>query len=101
MLISLFSSCHSPDVDSSEPVSKIYDLVANITHESAAGTARDESIWKAHVHNHAPAGTNANDERWFRIQDLIVEEINKQTVFLGDAYIQVSLPAYDRLRPQP
>lgn len=88
-ILTSFFSVVRADVDSSEPASNVYDLVANITHEATAGTAREDSIWKAHVHNHAPPGTNANDERWFRIQDLIVEEINKQTVFLGDTYIQV------------
>lgn len=77
------------DVESGEPVSKVYDLVANITHEAAAGTAKDESIWRTDVHTQAPPGSNPNDEQWFRTQDLIVEEINKQTVFLGNTYIQV------------
>jgi U4/U6.U5 tri-snRNP-associated protein 2 len=66
----------------------MYDLVANITHESTAGTAHEDTIWKAHVHTKNPPGST-QDEDWYQIQDLIVEEINKQLVFLGESYIQV------------
>lgn len=79
--------CSSTDVNDTSPKhSTLYDLVANITHESAAGTAREDTTWKVHVHTKAE---NGQDERWYQIQDLIVEEINKQVVFLGDTYIQV------------
>lgn len=29
------------------------------------------------------------EEKWFQIQDLIVEDINRQMIFLGETYIQV------------
>ncbi|KAL9933924.1 hypothetical protein V8E36_007006 [Tilletia maclaganii] len=31
----------------------------------------------------------AEDERWFQIQDLIVEDVNRQMLFLGESYIQI------------
>lgn len=67
----------------------MYNLVANITHESTAGTAHEDTKWKVHVHTRQPPGSNV-EEDWYQIQDLIVEEINKQMVFLGESYIQVS-----------
>ena len=69
----------------------LYDLVANITHESTAGTAHEDTKWKVHVHTRHPADSNA-EEDFYQIQDLIVEEINRQMVFLGESYIQVCIP---------
>jgi hypothetical protein len=66
----------------------VYDLVANVTHSSAAGTARENTVWKAHVHTRSPSG-NVEEERWFEIMDLVIQEINRQMVFLGESYIQV------------
>lgn len=66
----------------------VYDLVANVTHESTAGTAHENTTWRAHVHTRAPPDSNAEEE-WYQIQDLLVEEINKQLVFLGESYLQV------------
>ena len=76
------------DLDDPSPaVSTLYNLVANITHESMAGTAHEETVWKTHVHTRpAKAG---DEERWFQIQDLIVDEIQSQMVFLGETYLQV------------
>lgn len=68
----------------------LYDLVANVTHESTAGTAHEDTTWKSHVHTRAVPKSGQEDD-WYQIQDLIVEEINKQMVFLGESYIQVSL----------
>lgn len=68
----------------------MYDLVANVTHESSAGTAHEDTTWRTHVHTRAPPGQNPDEETWYQIQDLIVEEINKQMVFLGESYIQVT-----------
>jgi len=83
--------------DTSPKHSTLYDLVANITHSSAAGTAREDTIWKVHVHTTA---ANPQEERWYQIQDLIVEEINKQVVFLGDTYIQVNLRLHNSFTPE-
>ncbi|PWN47726.1 cysteine proteinase [Violaceomyces palustris] len=85
-------------VDPSEaPLSTIYDLVANITHEATAGTVRENSVWRSQVrtridgrpigHQQEPA--EKPEEKWFQIQDLIVEDINRQMIFLGETYIQV------------
>lgn len=67
----------------------VYDLIANVTHESATGTTRDKDsiIWKVHVRAGAGGGDN---EKWFQIQDLIVEEIRKEMIFLGETVLQVS-----------
>ncbi|KAM5531354.1 hypothetical protein V8D89_014999 [Ganoderma adspersum] len=75
------------DVPASHP-STVYDLIANVTHESAAGTTRDKesTVWKVHLR----AGTGGGDnERWFQIQDLIVEEIRKEMIFLGETILQI------------
>ncbi|CAL1694265.1 unnamed protein product [Somion occarium] len=66
----------------------VYDLIANVTHESATGTTRDKDsiIWKVHVRAGAGGGDN---EKWFQIQDLIVEEIRKEMIFLGETVLQI------------
>lgn len=78
------------DLDApSSDISTAYDLIANVTHESAAGTTRDKesTVWKVHLR----AGTGGGDnEKWFQIQDLIVEEIRKEMIFLGETVLQVS-----------
>ncbi|TFK56513.1 cysteine proteinase [Heliocybe sulcata] len=66
----------------------VYDLIANVTHESVAGTTRDKenTVWKVHLR----AGSGGGDkEKWFQIQDLIVEEIRKEMIFLGETVLQV------------
>ena len=69
-------------------ISTLYDLIANVTHESVAGTTRDKenTIWKAHIR---AAGGGGDNEKWFMIQDLIVEETRKEMIFLGETIIQV------------
>jgi len=49
--------------------STVYDLIANVTHESVAGTIRDKenTVWKAHLR---AAGGGDESEKWFMIQDL-------------------------------
>ena len=66
----------------------IYDLIVNVTHESVAGTTRDRenTVWKVHLR----AGNGGGDnEKWYQIQDLIVEEIRKEMIFLGETVLQV------------
>ncbi|EIM92353.1 spindle pole body protein [Stereum hirsutum FP-91666 SS1] len=78
----------SPYVDgSSSSPSTLYDLVANVTHESVAGTARDKenTVWKVQLRAGSGGGDN---EKWFQIQDLIVEEIRKEMIFLGETVLQ-------------
>ncbi|KAI0323088.1 spindle pole body protein [Amylostereum chailletii] len=66
----------------------VYDLVANITHESVAGTARDKenTVWKVQLRAGSGGGDN---EKWYQIQDLIVEEIRKEMIFLGESFLQI------------
>ncbi|KZT72934.1 ubiquitin C-terminal hydrolase Ubp10 [Daedalea quercina L-15889] len=66
----------------------VYDLIANVTHESAAGTTHDKesTVWKVHLRAGAGGGDN---EKWFLIQDLIVEEIRKEMIFLGETVLQI------------
>jgi len=72
----------------SPPGSHVYDLVANIVHESVAGTTRDKeaTVWKVHVRAGSGGG---NNERWFQIQDLIVEEMREEMIFLGETVLQI------------
>jgi len=66
----------------------LYDLIANVTHESVAGTTRDKenTIWKALLR---AAGGGGESEKWFMIQDLIVEETRKEMIFLGETILQI------------
>ncbi|KAF9451371.1 cysteine proteinase [Macrolepiota fuliginosa MF-IS2] len=66
----------------------LYDLIANVTHESVAGTTRDKesTIWKVHLR---AAGGGGDNEKWFMIQDLIVEETRKEMIFLGETVLQI------------
>ncbi|KAJ7651479.1 cysteine proteinase [Mycena polygramma] len=68
--------------------SAVYDLIANVTHESVAGTTRDKenTVWKAHLR---AAGGGGESEKWFMIQDLIVEEARKEMIFLGETVLQI------------
>ncbi|KAH7886179.1 spindle pole body protein [Phlebopus sp. FC_14] len=66
----------------------VYDLIANVTHESVAGTTRDKenTIWKVHLR---VGGGGGEGEKWFQIQDLIVEETRKEMIFLGESVLQI------------
>ncbi|PPQ72468.1 hypothetical protein CVT24_003092 [Panaeolus cyanescens] len=68
--------------------STVYDLIANITHESVAGTTRDKenTAWKAYLR---AAGGGGDNEKWFMVQDLIVEEAQKEMIFLGETILQI------------
>lgn len=70
--------------------STVYDLIANVTHESVAGTTVDKehTVWKTHLR---AAGGGGEGEKWFQIQDLIVEETRKEMIFLGESVLQVGL----------
>ncbi|GAA6056058.1 hypothetical protein JCM3770_007004 [Rhodotorula araucariae] len=84
-------------VDPAAPVSAYYDLTANLTHTSLAGTAHAESQWRTHVHLRAPRdahgelapGIKDEDEKWFEMEDLAVREIEKEMVSLGETYVQI------------
>ncbi|KAB5592447.1 Spindle pole body protein [Ceratobasidium theobromae] len=64
----------------------IYDLIANVTHESAAGTTHDKesTVWKVHLR----AGRGER-EQWLQFQDMIVEETRKEMIFLGETVMQI------------
>ncbi|EJD45765.1 cysteine proteinase [Auricularia subglabra TFB-10046 SS5] len=65
-----------------------YDLLANITHESVAGTTRDKesTVWKVHLR---AGGGGGDGEKWFLIQDLLLEETRKDMIFLGETVLQI------------
>ncbi|KAI5124136.1 hypothetical protein M0805_000947 [Coniferiporia weirii] len=65
-----------------------YDLIVNVIHESVAGTTRDKAntAWKVHLRAGAGSGEN---EKWYQIQDLIVEEVRKEMIFLGESVLQI------------
>ncbi|RCH77469.1 hypothetical protein CU098_002805, partial [Rhizopus stolonifer] len=54
-----------------------YDLLANICHEGES----EKGAYKVHVRHR---GT----EQWYQVQDLIVEEIMPQMIFMSESYIQ-------------
>ncbi|KAI9365448.1 hypothetical protein DFJ73DRAFT_264777 [Zopfochytrium polystomum] len=58
-----------------------YDLVANICHEGGRPGA-SSGEYKVHVHS-------KGRDQWFQIQDLFVEEIAPQMIFLSESYIQI------------
>ncbi|KAG8997860.1 hypothetical protein FRB94_002909 [Tulasnella sp. JGI-2019a] len=78
-----------------------YDLVSNVVHESTAGTTRDKAntVWKVQlragrvggspVASTLGTGAGAEDEKWFQLQDLVVEEVQKEMIFLGETVLQV------------
>ena len=59
-----------------------------MTHESVAGTTRDKvnTAWKVHLRAGSGGG---GSEKWYQIQDLIVEEVRKEMIFLGETVLQV------------
>ncbi|EIW66824.1 hypothetical protein TREMEDRAFT_34460 [Tremella mesenterica DSM 1558] len=90
------------DPKPSDPLHSVYDLLSNVTLDStvastsSTGTGpgvskRDPSeegqtTWKIHVR----AGQGGGDEeKWFEMQDLRVEEVRREMVFLGETVIQV------------
>jgi len=68
--------------------STVYDLIANVTHESTVGTTRDKEATVYKVHLRAGSG-GGEDEEWFQIQDLIVEKTRKEMIFLGETVLQI------------
>lgn len=84
---------HGLLVDLDAPLSHpptVYDLIANVTHESVAGTTRDKenTVWKVHLR---AGGGGGEGEKWLQIQDLIVEETRKEMIFLGETVLQVRI----------
>lgn len=75
-----------------------YDLVANITHESTAGTTRDKAntAWKVTLRTPSQPG---DEDSWVAIQDLMVEKIQKEMIFLGETVLQI-WQRQDQVRPR-
>ncbi|KAI8388815.1 uncharacterized protein BYT42DRAFT_492397 [Radiomyces spectabilis] len=63
-----------------EKIGTHYDLLANISHEGKPDAG--EGSYKIQVRH---TGT----QQWYQIQDLIVEEIMPEMIFLSESYIQV------------
>lgn len=57
-----------------------YNLIVNICHEGKPDP--NNSFYKIHVNNKAT-------DKWFQIQDLIVEEVMPQVIILSESYIQI------------
>lgn len=75
--------CGASDVEGpTHPAS--YDLIANVTLESVAGTTRDKenTAWRVHLRA-------ADGDKWYQIHDLVVEETRKEMIFLGETVLQV------------
>jgi len=63
--------------------STLYDLVGNITLESVFTPGGEEKhIYKAQVRDFSR-------DKWFVIQDLLVEELEKERMHLAESYIQI------------
>ncbi|KAJ8659526.1 hypothetical protein O0I10_004891 [Lichtheimia ornata] len=75
--VDMKSFTNMPDADK---VGTHYDLLANICHEGKPEAG--QGTYKVHVRHR---GT----EQWYQIQDLIVEEIMPQMIFLSESYIQI------------
>ncbi|GAA5955797.1 hypothetical protein JCM8115_006857 [Rhodotorula mucilaginosa] len=87
-------------VDGAQPISTYYDLTANLalTTTTTTGATSTSAEWKAHVHLRPPRdaqtgelaeGVKEEDDKWFEMQDLVVREIEKDLVPLGETYIQI------------
>ena len=57
-------------------------MLANICHDGKADAGK--GTYKVHVRHRAT-------EQWYQIQDLIVEEILPQMIFMSESYIQASV----------
>jgi U4/U6.U5 tri-snRNP-associated protein 2 len=64
-----------------------YNLVANVCHESQHD---GDQSYKVHIRNKVSRfNIQLPQNQWFEIQDLFVNEIMPQTIFLSEAYIQI------------
>ncbi|EOO01516.1 putative u4 tri-snrnp-associated protein [Phaeoacremonium minimum UCRPA7] len=78
-----------PDPSAHPPGEPIwYDLVANVVHEAVrakedvADTGEERKTWKVQLHD------RARDE-WVICQDLFVDKIQNELLYLGETYLQV------------
>jgi U4/U6.U5 tri-snRNP-associated protein 2 len=62
--------------------STLYDLIGNVTLESVFTPGGEEKhVYKAQV-------KDFSRDKWFVIQDLLVEELEKERMHLAESYIQ-------------
>ena len=65
----------------SEPL--LYDLVANVTHETVVGREGElRSVFKVQLLEKARA-------QWLQLQDLFVEEVARELLFTSESYVQI------------
>lgn len=89
----------TPDVDPkpSDPLHLVYDLLSNVTLNSTvrSTTSKTEkqdpseegnTSWEIHTRCGRGGG---DDEKWFQMQDLRVEAVQPEMVFLGETVVQV------------
>ncbi|KAG4303815.1 hypothetical protein PORY_002778 [Pneumocystis oryctolagi] len=62
--------------------STVYDLCANIVHETVSSIEGEKRVFRTQVRN-------KSTDIWYQIQDLYVEEIPKEMIFLNESYIQI------------
>ncbi|KAG5439637.1 hypothetical protein PCK2_000771, partial [Pneumocystis canis] len=63
-------------------ISTVYDLCANIVHETVSSIEGEKRVFRTQVRN-------KSTDTWYQIQDLYVEEIPKEMIFLNESYIQI------------
>ena len=86
-----------------EPI--MYDLVANVVHEAVRAKAAEDvadsavgeerKTWKCQVRDRAKGGGTGGDE-WVSVQDLFVEGVRSELLYLGETYLQI----WERRRPE-
>lgn len=60
----------------------LYDLLANITHESVITNDEEKHVYRVQLRNGASG-------EWFVIQDLYVDAVQKELLALGETYVQI------------
>ena len=88
------------------PSDELYDLIGNVVHESTAGTTRDKAntVWKVQLRAERvedSSNSESADEKWFQLQDLVVEEVQKEMIFLGETVLQVRLSSTSWINSHP
>ncbi|BEI83442.1 hypothetical protein CcaverHIS002_0400460 [Cutaneotrichosporon cavernicola] len=87
------------DPKPSDPIHLVYDLLSNVTLDTTvasttAGQASgkrdpaDEGVTTWKIHQRCGRG-GGDHEKWFEMQDLRVDEVRSEMVFLGETVIQV------------
>jgi U4/U6.U5 tri-snRNP-associated protein 2 len=65
-----------------------YDLLANVTHVGKPD--KGQGVYKVHIrHRGSENGQQQHQQRWFQMQDLLIDEIQPEMVTLSETYVQV------------